>query len=331
MPKSATATPRPSTGRRVLVTGGAGFIGSHLVDRLLAQGHEVVVYDDFSTGFRRFLADAGHAGCRIVKGNLLDCERLRRALDGCDLVAHLAANADVRGGLDRPTLDLEQNTRATSVLLEAMRAAGVDRLLFSSTGAIYGEPSVFPTPEDAPLPLQTSLYGASKLAAEGLISAYCHGFGLRAWIFRFVSILGPRYSHGHVFDFVRKLRADPSTIDVLGDGRQRKSYLHVDDCIAGMLRALGDEPDPVAVYNLGHDASCVVDESLDWICHRLGVEPERRYAGGARGWVGDSPRVELDCTRMRALGWAPTRSIRASVESTVDYLVAEPWLLDARR
>ncbi|MEL7061578.1 MAG: NAD-dependent epimerase/dehydratase family protein [Acidobacteriota bacterium] len=318
---------------KTLVTGGAGFLGSHLVDRLLADGHDVVVLDNFSTGQRRFLEPAVTSGrCRIVEGDLLDPTSLRQALDGCGLVAHLAANADVRRGLDHPRRDLEQNAFATSALLEAMREAGVERLLFASTGAIYGEPTIFPTPEDAPLPIQTSLYGASKLAAEGLISAYCHGFGLRARIFRFVSILGPRYSHGHVFDFVRKLLISPDAIDVLGDGRQRKSYLHVTDCIEGMLRALEATPEdvPVAVYNLGHTESCTVDTSLDWICQRLGVAPERRYAGGARGWIGDSPRVELDCSRLHQLGWRPTRGIRESVESTVDSLLAHRWLLDAR-
>ncbi|MEM6796906.1 MAG: NAD-dependent epimerase/dehydratase family protein, partial [Acidobacteriota bacterium] len=231
---------------KVLVTGGAGFIGSHLVDRLLARGDEVVIYDDLSTGQRRFLEKALASGrCRLVVADIRDRETLERSLEGCELVAHLAANADVRRGTERPRRDLEQNTLGTSSVLEAMRARGVRRILFSSTGAIYGEPEVFPTPEDAPLPVQTSLYGASKLAAEGLISAYAHGFGFTAWIFRFVSILGPHYSHGHVFDFAAKLLADPHDIEVLGDGRQRKSYLHVADCVDGMLRALEGADAPV--------------------------------------------------------------------------------------
>ncbi|MEM1205017.1 MAG: NAD-dependent epimerase/dehydratase family protein [Acidobacteriota bacterium] len=318
---------------RVLITGGAGFIGSHLVDRYLAEGHDVVVYDNLSTGHRRFLEPALATGrCRLVVGDVLDRERLADSLEGCGEVAHLAANADVRRGREWPERDLEQNAVGTSQVLEAMRSAGVTRLLFSSTGAIYGEPDVFPTPEDAPLPVQTSLYGASKLAAEGLITAYCHGFGFSACIFRFVSILGPRYSHGHVFDFVRKLLANADEIEVLGDGRQVKSYLHVRDCIEGMRTAAGTlkEPGQIVLRNLGHKDSCTVDDSLGWISGRLGVEPRRRYTGGERGWVGDSPRVHLDCARMHADGWGPSYSIRDGVETTVDYLLANRWLLDAR-
>ncbi|MEM1180966.1 MAG: NAD-dependent epimerase/dehydratase family protein [Acidobacteriota bacterium] len=316
---------------KALVTGGAGFIGSHVVDRLLAEGYRVTVYDNLATGQRRFLDDALATGrCRLVVGDILDRDRLTESLDGSSLVAHFAANADVRRGRDHPERDLEQNALGTSSVLEAMRAAGVERLLFASTGAIYGEPDVFPTPEDAPLPVQTSLYGASKLAAEGLISAYAHGFGLQASIFRFVSILGPRYSHGHVFDFVRKLLHDPERVEVLGDGRQRKSYLHVDDCVDGIVRALRRDEAPVSIYNLGHADVCTVDDSLGWIARRLGFEPERRYTGGERGWVGDSPLVHLDCSRIRALGFAPRRSIRESVEATVDFLLDNRWLLDSR-
>ncbi|MEM8964386.1 MAG: NAD-dependent epimerase/dehydratase family protein [Acidobacteriota bacterium] len=316
---------------RALVTGGAGFIGSHLVDRLLDEGHEVVVYDNLSTGQRPFLDRAlGSKHCQLVVADVLDRDALITAMQGCDVVAHIAANADVRRGIERPERDLEQNTIATSHVLEAMRATGTHRLLFSSTGVIYGEPEVFPTPEDAPLPIQTSLYGASKLGAEGLITAYCHAYGFSARIFRFVSILGPRYSHGHVFDFVRKLLADPEHIEVLGNGKQRKSYLHVDDCVTGMLRALDHHDASIGIFNLGHDDSCVVDESLSWICARLGVEPQRHYTGGERGWIGDSPRVHLDCSRMKALGWRPTHAIRQSVEHTVDYLMDHRWLFDSR-
>ena len=318
---------------RAFVTGGAGFIGSQLVDRLLARGDEVVVYDNLSTGQRRFLGAAltDHPlRCQLVEADILDRAALERALDGCELVFHLAANADVRRGTERPQRDLEQNTVGTSTLLEAMRARGVRRLAFASTGAIYGEPAVFPTPEDAPLPVQTSLYGASKLAAEGMISAYAFGFGFEVCIFRFVSILGPRYSHGHVYDFVAKLLADPHEIEVLGDGRQRKSYLHVDDCVDGMLLALERSEGPVGVFNLGHEQVCRVDDSLGWICAEMGARPRRRYTGGERGWVGDSPLVHLDCGRLRALGWAPTRTIEESVVATTRFLLENRWLFEAR-
>src|SRR6266567_5585463 len=214
------------------VTGGAGFIGSNQVDRLLATGHSVTAYDNFVTGQREFLADSlRHPAFRLVEGDLLDLPALTRALAGHDFVFHLAANADVRFGTEHPRKDLEQNTIATFHVLEAMRANSVRRLAFSSTGSIYGEPDVFPTPEGCPFPVQTSLYGASKLAGEGLIAAYCEGFGFRGFIFRFVSILGERYTHGHVYDFYNKLLDNPNKIEVLGNGKQRKSYLYIQDCI----------------------------------------------------------------------------------------------------
>src|SRR5215467_14916855 len=242
---------------RAFVTGAAGFIGSNLVDRLLAAGHGVSGFDNFSTGNREFLSGAlQSADFHLEEGDTLDLPRLTAAMNGCDFVFHLAANADVRFGLENTRRDLDQNIIATWNVLEAMRACGVARMAFSSTGSIYGEPHVFPTPEDAPFPVQTSLYGASKLAAEGLISAYCEGFGITASIFRFVSILGERYTHGHVFDFYRQLLDHPDRLRILGDGTQRKSYLHVQDCIEAMLLVIGRgtaarAPHRTQIYNLG--------------------------------------------------------------------------------
>jgi len=317
---------------RCFVTGGAGFVGSHLVDRLLADGHEVTVYDNLSTGREAFLARArAHGGFRFVHGDALDLPALTRSLAGHDIVFHLAANADLRLGTEHPRRDLEQNTVATFNVLEAMRATGGRRIAFASSGSIYGEPDVFPTPETCPFPVQTSLYGASKLAGEGLIAAYCAGFGFQGYVFRFVSILGERYSHGHVFDFYRKLRANPSEIEVLGDGRQRKSYLYVQDCLDAMLTVLREAREPFNVYNLGTDHYCSVDDSLDWICAYLGVQPRRRYTGGERGWIGDSPFIFLDTSRVRALGWEPTLTIRQAVERTLEYLQSEAGQLEARR
>jgi UDP-glucose 4-epimerase len=318
-------------GMRYLVTGCAGFIGSNLVDRLLADGHAVVGYDNFSTGQTEFLAGAGEApGFTLVRGDTLDLAALTRAMRGVELVVHLAANADVRFGTQHPGKDLQQNTVATFNVLEAMRANGVRRVAFASTGSIYGEPTVFPTPETAPFPIQTSLYGASKLAAEGLIEAYCAGFDFRGYLFRFVSILGERYTHGHVFDFYRQLRAHPERLDVLGNGKQRKSYLYVQDCLSAMLLAIERADRPVNVFNLGTDEYCRVDDSIGWICEYLGLAPERVYAGGERGWVGDSPFIFLDCAAIRALGWRPELSIREGVLRTVRYLEQHPWLLERR-
>ena len=316
---------------RIFVTGAAGFIGSNLVDWLLEAGHSVIGFDNFSTGRAKFLERAlASANFQLIRGDLLNTEGLAEAVEGADLVVHLAANADVRFGTEHPRRDLEQNVIATHNLLEAMRLAGVRRIAFSSTGSVYGESSVIPTPEDAPFPIQTSLYGASKLAAEGLIAAYCEGFGFEGTVFRFVSILGDRYTHGHVFDFCKMLRADPGRLRILGNGRQRKSYLHVADCVAAIVAAIARPNDKFAVFNLGTDEYCEVRESAGWICARLGVTPEIHYTGGERGWIGDNVFIFLDSARIRALGWQPRYSIREGVERTVDYLMANPDLLEAR-
>ena len=314
------------------VTGGAGFIGSNLVDRLLAAGHRVTAYDNFSTGQRPFLADAlKRPKFALVEGDLLDKAALTRAVAGHDFVFHLAANADVRFGTDHPDRDLQQNTIATFNVLEAMRAGGVKRIGFSSTGSVYGEADVFPTPETAAFPIQTSLYAASKVAGEGLISAYAHGFGFQAYIFRFVSILGERYTHGHVFDFYAKLLANPHSIEVLGDGKQRKSYLYVQDCIDAIFTVVQKATEPVNVVNLGADEYCQVDNSLGWICARLGLSPKVNHTGGKRGWIGDSPFIFLDTAKLRSFGWRQTLSIRDAVIRTLDYLRANPWVIESRK
>ncbi|HXU01407.1 MAG TPA: NAD-dependent epimerase/dehydratase family protein [Polyangia bacterium] len=316
---------------KALVTGGAGFIGSNLVDRLLGRGDEVVAYDNFSTGRREFLTDAlRNPKFTLVEGDILDGESLAHAMRGANIVFHLAANADVRFGTEHPQKDLDQNTIATFRVLEAMRQAGVKRIAYSSTGSIYGDATVIPTPEDAPFPVQTSLYGASKLAGEGLLSAYCEGFGFSAWIFRFVSILGERYTHGHVFDFYKSLVADPSTLHVLGNGKQRKSYLYVHDCIDAIFTAIERSEGKSVILNLGTDEFCEVNDSIGWITGALGLTPRLTYAGGDRGWIGDSPFILLDCARMRRLGWAPTISIREGILRTLAYLRANPWLLGSR-
>lgn len=316
---------------RYLITGCAGFIGSNLVDRLLGDGHEVVGYDNFSTGQAEFLAEARQSPrfC-LVGGDTLDLDALTQAMRGAGFVFHLAANADVRFGTHHPRKDLEQNTIATSNVLEAMRSNGIRRIGFASTGSIYGEPDRFPTPEDAPFPIQTSLYGASKLAAEGMIEAYCEGFGFQGYIFRFVSILGERYTHGHVVDFYKQLRDHPDTLHVLGNGKQRKSYLYVQDCIDAMLLAIKKAPCGVNIFNLGTDEYCQVDDSINWICDYLGISPERSYTGEDRGWVGDSPFIFLDCSRIRALGWRPKLSIHGGVVRTLQYLEKNPWVLGRR-
>jgi UDP-glucose 4-epimerase len=314
-----------------LVTGAAGFIGSTLTDRLLHDGHTVGGYDNFSTGRPEFLENARKSGrFELCEGDLLDLAKLKTAMAGADMVFHLAANADVRHGPEHTRKDLEQNTIGTANVLEAMKESGVKRMAFASTGSVYGEPDVFPTPEDAPFPVQTSLYAASKLAAEGLIAAYCEAFGMQSWIFRFVSILGERYTHGHVFDFYRQLTEHPETLRVLGNGKQRKSYLYVQDCIDAILMALERAHSKVNIFNLGTDEYCQVDDSIGWITGRLGLSPALQYTGGERGWIGDSPFIFLDGSRIRSLGWKPSLTIRQAVERTVAYLQENQWVLSAR-
>jgi UDP-glucose 4-epimerase len=316
---------------RFFVTGSAGFIGSNLVDRLLQQGHQVVGYDNFSTGRPEFLPQAKQlSNFSQAEGDLLDLDTLSRAMKGCDFVYHLAANADVRFGPLHPRKDLEQNVIATSNVLEAMRLNGVQRIAFSSTGSVYGEPDLFPTPEDAPIPVQTSFYGNSKLAAEGLIEAYCEAFSFQCYIFRFVSILGERYTHGHVFDFYKSLCASPHELRVLGDGHQRKSYLYVQDCLEAMEMAIAKASEKVNIFNLGTNEYCEVNDSIAWITECLGLHPKLSYAGGKRGWVGDSPFIFLDCQKIRHLGWAPKLSIREGIIRTLRYLQGNLWILETR-
>ena len=320
--------------QRVCITGGAGFIGSAIGDSLSERGVEVVVVDDFRTGRREFIRDLlARPGTKLLEGDVLDQALLEEAFSGCDWVFHLQASADLRGSIEHPTRDLEQNTIATAMVLEAMRAAGVSKIAFASTGSVYGEPEIFPTPEDAPFPLQTSLYAASKVAGEGMIGAYVHGFAFTGLVFRFVSILGERYTHGHVFDFYRALKRDPTSLRVLGDGRQEKSYLYVQDCVSAMLAAVdvhADDTDTLRVFNLGTDETITVDDSIATITDHLGLTPALEHTGGRRGWPGDSPLIHLDCTRIRALGWAPTLTIRDSILRTLDWFEANPFAWQAK-
>jgi UDP-glucose 4-epimerase len=315
---------------RAIVTGGAGFIGSNLVDALLARGDEVVVLDNLSTGRAAFLDSARqHDRFSFCQRDLVtEAATLPAAIEGAETVFHLAANADVRFGLGARRRDLEQNLVATLNVLDAMRTVGTSHIVFSSTGSVYGEATITPTPETAPFPVQTSLYGASKAAAEGFIAAYAEAGDVRATVFRFVSILGPRYTHGHVIDFVAQLLRDPNRLTVLGDGTQRKSYLDVSDCVAALLSRVASDR-AFDVFNLGIDGYCTVRDSLSWICKRLGVAPDLSFGEANRGWVGDNPFIYLDSAKMRANGWTPQRTIREAIEGTVDFLLAHPELTAA--
>jgi UDP-glucose 4-epimerase len=316
---------------KVIVTGCAGFIGSNLVDRLLGAGYQVIGVDNLSTGQIAFLENAINSpNFKLHQIDLLDLPSLKNAFKGGNFVFHFAANADVRFGTNHPRKDLEQNTIATFNVLEAMRENKILKIAFSSTGSVYGEAPIVPTPENCPFPIQTSLYGASKVAGECLISAYCEGFGFQSWIFRFVSILGERYSHGHVFDFYQKLSLDSSKLEVLGNGRQRKSYLYVQDCIDAIFLAVQKAKDKVNIFNLGQNDYCEVNSSISWISEELQVSPQISYSGGERGWIGDNPFIYLDISKIQSLGWSPKVGIKEGVLKTLRYLQQNPWLFEAR-
>ena len=307
---------------RVLITGVAGFVGSNFLDYLLSKGHHVVGVDNFSTGKREFIENAiDNSNFTFLKFDLLDLGDLKKATKNIDIVFHFAANADVRFGLQHPDKDLQQNTIVTFNVLEAMRYNNVKKIIFSSTGSVYGEPNEFPTPENCAFPIQTSLYGASKLAAEGLIQAYCEGYDFQAWIFRFVSLLGERYSHGHVFDFYNKLRLDPNKLEVLGDGTQKKSYLYIKDCINAVMTALEKSNQKINIFNLGNYEYSEVKDSVKWIIEYLGLSPEIIYLGGKRGWVGDNPFIHLDISKILNLGWKPKLDIKSGIIKTISYLI----------
>ena len=327
----------PSKMKNVFVTGAAGFIGSNLAERLLADGKAVVGWDNFSTGQKRFLAHAlSNPNYKLVEGDNLDLTTLTKAMAGCDTVFHLAANADVRFGLEHPSKDLQQNTVATFNVLEAMRANGIKRIAFSSTGSVYGEAEKIPTPEDAPFPIQTSLYAASKVSGEGMISSYCEGFGFEGYVFRFVSILGERYTHGHVFDFYKQLLDHPSYLKILGDGTQRKSYLYVQDCVNAMRHVMDlgmakKAKHGVEVYNLGTNEYVQVNDSVRFICAELGLDPRLEYTGGKKGWIGDNPFIFLDTQKVQSTGWKTELTIKQGIGRTLEWLKQNQWVFESRQ
>lgn len=326
--------------QKVFVTGAAGFVGSNLVDRLLADGIHVIGWDNFSTGLEPFLSAAlGHPNFQLKNGDNLDLPSLTKAMAGVDLVFHLAANADIKDGWAHPGKDLEQNTVATFNILEAMRINGIRKIAFSSTGSVYGEALVTPespTPEHDCFPIQTSLYAASKVAGEAMISSYAEGGQIdEAYIFRFVSILGERYTHGHVFDFYKQLLEHPEKLRVLGDGHQRKSYLYVQDCVDAIIHVLRlgtakNSKHKTAIYNLGTTEYVEVNQSIAYICQELGLSPKLEYTGGERGWIGDSPFIYLDTSKIRSTGWKPKLTIEEGIIKTLKWLENNHWACSNR-
>jgi UDP-glucose 4-epimerase len=308
----------------VLVEG--GFIGSNLVDKLLSEGHEVIGYDNFSSGRYQFISEASkNKNFSIMFGNILDENFLADCMDGVDFVFHLAAHADVRYNADNPSRVVEQNILGTFTVLESMRRANVKNIVFSSTGSVYGDSDEFPTPEYN-IGNQTSIYGASKLAGEALIQSYCNTFDFNAWIFRFVSVLGNRYQHGHVIDFYRSLLLNPNNLKVLGNGLQKKSYMNVKDCVDGMLLFL-DSKNKINIYNLGTSDAITVLKSIGIIQRFMGINPMLELGSSKSGWVGDNPYILLNTSKANNEGWYPDHTIEQSIIETLQWLEANKWIL----
>jgi UDP-glucose 4-epimerase len=291
---------------RCFVTGAAGFIGSHLVDYLLTQGKVVTGYDNLTSGKKEWLEDiSGNSEFTFFQADLLDFDALKDAVRGHDIVFHLAANSDIPKGISDPRIDFDNCIVGTFHTLEAMRAAGVQQLIFASSSTVFGEPPVCPTPETVGPMLPISLYGAGKMAGEGLISAYSHLYGVHAWMFRFGNVVGAKMGHGVIYDFIRKLKTNPKELEILGDGRQEKNYFLVEDCIDGMLFAFEHARErPCDVFNLGTETTITADDIARIVVEEMDLNSVQfRFTGGNRGWPGDVPLVIYDLSKMKRLGW----------------------------
>lgn len=310
--------------RRALVTGGAGGIGAHLVFALRRRGWAVRVLDNFSSGRVENLAPVREdPQVEVVRADVTDLARIAPHFQGVDMVWHLSANPDVRRGAVETDLDVQQGTVATRNVLEAMRRAKVSTIAFSSSSVVYGHPKVFPTREDYGPLLPESLYGASKLGSEGLISAFCHSFGLRSWIFRFANVVGPGANHGVIYDFLKKIERTPDRLEVLGDGQQSKGYLWVEDCVEAMIYATEHSNDPVNVFNLAPEDTISVAEIAQKVLTLTGSKARIEYTGGPRGWPGDVPVQRLSIERLKAIGYQPRYGSAEVVEKAIRTLQAE--------
>lgn len=315
---------------RIVVTGAAGFIASNLIPRLMAEGHEVMGFDNFFLGKREYAAASqAMPGFRFVEQDLLDLEAVVRHFEAFrpERVWHLAANSDISFGTTYTDFDLKGGTLVTYNILEAMRRTGTAKeLVFSSSGAVYGEPTVHPTPEDYGPLFPVSLYAASKLACEGLITAYAHNYDIQAWIFRFGNIVGPKPTHGVIHDFVLKLMKDPTRLEMLGDGTQAKPYVDVDDCLDGMMFGHAHAKERLNCYNLAVEDRTSVNEIAEAVIRAMGLDANKvaiQRGESSRGWRGDVPFVNLDTARMKALGWAPKLNSRQAVERCAHAVVAQ--------
>ena len=308
----------------IFVTGGAGIIGSQLVDLLLSQGHEVTVYDNLSNGRREFIA--GHEGnpkFTFLQADMLDLPKLKESVRGHDLVWHFAANTDIIGSHEQPDRDLRDCMVATFNMIEAMRTEGVRDLLFSSTGAVYGNICAERTvSEEAGPLLPVSTYGAGKIGSEALISSYCHVYGLRAWIYRFGNVIGDRMTHGVIYDFINKLKANPAELLIRGDGRQEKNYFLVEECLGGMAWGYRNLPmtedDPCDIFNLGTQTVTRVTTIAEVVREEMGLPDAKIVIEGTRkAWPGDQPRVHFSVDKINARGWQTRFSSDESVRIAI--------------
>ncbi len=308
-----------------LVTGGAGFIGSHLVDSLVEMGNSVRVLDNFSSGRQEFLEQhKENDKVEIFRADLLDLEAVKEAMEGIEIVHHLAANPDIRLGTEVTDTDLKQGTIATYNVLEAMRQNNVKKISFSSSSAVYGEAKTMPTPETYGPILPISLYGASKIASEALISSWCGTFGGEAWIHRFANIVGPRGTHGVIFDFIHKLKNNPNKLEVLGNGLQEKSYMSAGDCVRAMTHLIENSNEKVNLYNLGTGDTCSVRRIAEIVVEESGLDNVTiEYTGGDRGWAGDVPKTSLEVEKLFATNFTPTMQSEDAIRHTVIQLIKE--------
>ena len=318
-----TWNPGPATAH--FVTGGAGFIGSHLVDRLMKKGEKVTVYDNLASGRKENIGHhIGKENFRFLEADLLDFETLKEAMKGHEIIWHLGANTDIPTGNKVTDLDLKNCTIATHNVLEAMKENNIEKLLFTSSACVYGDaPPIALSETFGPL-LPISLYGAGKLACEGLISSYCHLFGIKALIFRFANVVGTRMGHGVIFDFIQKLRKSPKELEILGDGKQEKPFFLVEDCIEGMLRAFQNSNSPCDVFNLGCDSFTSVTKVAQIVAKEMDLNDVRfKYTGGKRGWPGDVPVVHFNVEKVKKLGWQARHSSDEAVRIAVQRLLGK--------
>jgi UDP-glucose 4-epimerase len=304
---------------KAFVTGGAGFIGSHLVDTLIKQGHTVTVYDNLSSGNKEFISQhLEHGACRFIKADLLALKKVEKEIAGHDTVFHFAANPHVRLGETHTDLDMNQGVVATYNVLEAMRRHAIKKIVFSSSSVVYGETTELSLPETYGPTLPISMYGAGKLGAEGLISAFCGTFDFQTWIYRFANVVGARGTHGVIVDFIEKLKKNPKELEILGDGKQCKPYLYVSDCVDGILFGFTHAHDKMNLFNLSCDTTTTVTRIAEMVAEEMGLNNASfKYTGGIRGWKGDVPRFQLDAHKMNKLGWKATLTSDGAVRKAI--------------